>query len=95
MTSATTSAPASGSASPSSGNADAKHTFTSCAFAGGACTITAGNYALFTLTAPAAAGTQLPFSLALAPNPAKGLPFQFFGFDTANHREGPLLTSGP
>ena len=75
--------------------ADAKHTFTSCAFAGGACTITAGNYALFTLTAPAAAGTQLPFSLALAPNPAKGLPFQFFGFDTANHREGPLLTSGP
>jgi len=25
----------------------------------------------------------------------RGLPFQFFGFDTKNHRSGALLTSGP
>jgi hypothetical protein len=80
--------------------ADPKHQFTSCAFAGGTCAIssTAGHtndYALLTLTAPAAAGTQLPFSLGLSPSATAALPFQFFGFDTGNHRLGPLLTSGP
>jgi hypothetical protein len=80
--------------------ADPKHQFTSCAFAAGTCAIssTAGHmndYALFTLTAPAAAGTQLPIALAVTPNPTPALPFQFFGFDTGNHRLGPLLTSGP
>jgi hypothetical protein len=75
--------------------ADAKHAFTNCAFAGGTCAITGGNYAVFTLTAPATAGTQLPFTLVMSPNPTAALPFQFFGFDTGNHRQGPLLTSGP
>jgi hypothetical protein len=73
---------------------DATHQLTGCAFTAGTCTITS-NYASFTLTAPAAAGTQMPFSLALSPNPTPRLPFQFFGFDTAGHRLGPLLTSGP
>jgi hypothetical protein len=80
--------------------ADPKHQFTNCAFAAGTCAISSttghtNDYALFTLTAPAAAGTQMPFSLALSPNPTPRLPFQFFGFDTGNHRLGPLLTSGP
>ena len=80
--------------------ADPKHRFTGCAFAAGTCTIssTAGHtndYALFTLSAPAAAGTQLPIVLALSPNPTPALPFRFFGFDAGNHRLGPLLTSGP
>jgi hypothetical protein len=75
--------------------ADAKHQLTNCFFGGGTCTITGGNYAVFRPTQPAAAGTQLPFALALSPNPSPALPFQFFGFDSGNHRLGPLLTSGP
>jgi hypothetical protein len=80
--------------------ADPKHQFTSCAFAAGTCAISStpghtNDYALFTLTAPAAADTQLPIELALSPNPTPALPFQFFGFDAGNHRLGPLLTSGP
>jgi hypothetical protein len=80
--------------------ADPKHQFTGCAFSAGTCAISStpghmSDYALFTLAAPAAAGTQLPIVLALSPNPTPALPFQFFGFDSGNHRLGPLLTSGP
>lgn len=80
--------------------ADPKHQFTSCASPAGACAISStpghtNDYALVTLTAPAAAGTQLPLSLVVSPNVTPALPFQFFGFDTGNHRLGPLLTSGP
>jgi hypothetical protein len=79
--------------------ADAGHQFTGCAFAAGTCAISStahpNDYALFTLTTPAAASTPLPITLALSPNPAPALPFQFFGFDSGNHRQGPLLTSGP
>lgn len=80
--------------------ADRKHTFTACAFAAGTCAITATphhkrNYAVFTLSAPAAAGTPLSLALAVAPSSASPLPFQFFGFDSKNHKLGPLLTGGP
>lgn len=80
--------------------ADAAHQFTACAFPAGTCAVSStpghtNGYALFTLSAPAAAGTLLPVSLAMAPGPAPALPFQFFGFDQANHRLGPLLTGGP
>jgi hypothetical protein len=79
--------------------ADAGHQFTGCAFAAGTCAISStahpNDYVAFSLTTPAAAGAQLPITLALSPNPAAALPFQFFGFDTGNHRQGPLLTSGP
>jgi hypothetical protein len=79
--------------------ADKGHQFTNCAFTAGTCAISstahANDYVLFTLTTPAAAGTQLPIALAITPNPTPRLPFQFFGFDTQNHRLGPLLTSGP
>jgi hypothetical protein len=74
--------------------ADSKHQFTGCVFAAGTCAISSPGYAVFTPTAPAAAGTQLPFSLGLTAAPTPALPFQFFGFDTGNHRIGPLLTSG-
>jgi hypothetical protein len=80
--------------------ADPKHKFTSCAFTAGTCAISStkghpSGYAVFTLGAPAPAGTQLPFSLATAPDPTPALPFQFFGFDIAGRRLGPLVTSGP
>lgn len=80
--------------------ADKGHEFTGCAFAAGTCAISStpghtNDYALFTLTMPAAAGTALPIALATAPNPTPALPFQFYGFDTGNHRSVPLLTSGP
>jgi hypothetical protein len=79
--------------------ADKGHQFTACGFAAGTCAIssTAGpnDYVLFTLTTPAPAGTALPVALATAPSPSKALPFQLFGFDSGNHRQGPLLTSGP
>jgi len=79
--------------------ADKGHQFTNCAIANGTCAISstahANDYVLYTLTAPAPAGTQLPFALATSPGPSAALPFQFFGFDTKNHRLGPLLTSGP
>jgi hypothetical protein len=76
--------------------ADSKHRFTGCAFIAGTCAIgSTGGSAVFTLSAPAAAGTQLPFSLGLSAAPTPALPFQFFGFDTGNRRLGPLLTSGP
>jgi hypothetical protein len=79
--------------------ADQGHQFTSCTFPAGTCAISSSahpnDYVTFTLTTPAAAGTQLPIALALSPNPTPGLPFQFFGFDPAGHRQGPLLTSGP
>jgi len=55
----------------------------------------ANDYLLFTLATPAPAGTQIPIAIAMTPNPVRGLPFQFFGFDTKNHRSGALLTSGP
>ena len=79
---------------------DSKHRFTSCAFTAGSCAISStkghpSGYAVFTLGTPAAAGTQLPFSLAMTPDPIPALPFQFFGFDTAGRRLAPLLTSGP
>jgi hypothetical protein len=79
--------------------ADKGHQFTNCGFAFGTCAISTSaspnDYALFTLNAPAPANVQLPIALATAPNPAPALPFQFFGFDSGNHRQGPLLTSGP
>jgi hypothetical protein len=76
--------------------ADSKHRFTGCAFIAGTCAIgSTGGSAVFTLSAPAAAGTQLPFSLGLSAAPTPALPFHFFGFDTGNRRLGPLLTSGP
>lgn len=80
--------------------ADTKHRFTGCVFTAGTCAVssTSGHtngYAVFNLGAPAAPGTQLPFSLAISPDPTPALPFDFFGFDTGNHRLGPLLTSGP
>jgi hypothetical protein len=80
--------------------ADSKHKFSACAFPAGTCAISStrghpSGYAVFTPSAPAAPGTQLPFSLATAPDPTPALPFQFFGFETGNHRLGPLLTSGP
>jgi hypothetical protein len=80
--------------------ADASHQFTGCAFPAGTCAVSstpghANDYAVFTLPAPAAAGALLTVSLAMSPVPAPALPFQFFGFDQANHRLGPLLTSGP
>jgi hypothetical protein len=80
--------------------ADPKHQFTSCASPAGTCAISStkghtNDYALVTLTAPAAAGTQLPLSLVVSPSPTPALPFQFFGFDSGNHRLGPLLTTGP
>jgi hypothetical protein len=80
--------------------ADSKHRFTACAFTLGTCAISStkghpSGYAVFTLGSPAGPGTQLPFSLAMTPDPTPALPFQFFGFDLANHRFGPLLTSGP
>ncbi len=79
--------------------ADKGHSFAACAFTGGTCVIQTvahtNDYAFFTLPAPAAAGTQLPFALAISPGVSKALPFQFFGVDQSNHRNGPLLTSGP
>jgi hypothetical protein len=80
--------------------ADSKHQFTSCASPAGTCAISStpghtNDYALVTLTAPAAAGTQLPLSLVVSPSATPALPFQFFGFDSGNHRLGPLVTSGP
>ena len=80
--------------------ADSRHQFTSCASPAGSCAISStpghtNDYALVTLTAPAAAGTQLPLSLVVSPSVTPALPFQFFGFDSGNHRLGPLLTSGP
>jgi hypothetical protein len=80
--------------------ADKGHQFTGCAFAAGTCAISStpghvNDYVLFRLTAPAAAGTALPLALATTPNPAPALRFQFYGFDSGNHRSDPLLTSGP
>jgi hypothetical protein len=79
--------------------ADRGHSFTACGFGGGTCVLQtvahANNYAFFTLSTPAPAGTQLPFALALSPGVSKALPFEFFGVDESNHRIGPLLTSGP
>ena len=79
--------------------ADKGHSFSACAFAGGTCAIQkvaqANDYAFFTLTTPAPAGTQLPFAVAISPGVSKPLPFQFFGVDQMSHRNGPLLTSGP
>jgi hypothetical protein len=79
--------------------ADKGHQFTGCALAGATCAISStahpNDYALFTLSAPVAAGTQVPFALALAPNPSPRLPFKFFGMDAAGKRSGPLATSGP
>jgi hypothetical protein len=80
--------------------ADSKHRFTACAFPAGTCAISStkghpSGYAVFTPSAPAAPGTQLPFALGMTPDPAPALPFEFFGFELANHRFGPLLTSGP
>lgn len=80
--------------------ADPKHQFTGCAFPAGTCAITstpghANGNAVFAPSAQAAAGTQLPFSLGLTSAPTPALPFRFFGFDSGNHRLGPLLTSGP
>jgi hypothetical protein len=79
--------------------ADKGHQFTSCAVAGGTCAVSttanANDYVSFNLTTPVAAGTAVPFAVATAPNPSSALPFQFFGFDSGNHRSDPLLTSGP
>ena len=79
--------------------ADKGRSFSGCAIASGTCVIQkvahANDYAFFTLTTPAPAGTQLPFALAISPGVSNGLPFQFFGVDQMNHRNGPLLTSGP
>lgn len=73
---------------------DSKHQFTSCAFGAGTCTVSPTT-TVFALSAPAAAGTPLSFSLGVTPAATPGLPFRFFGFDTAGRRHGPLLTSGP
>ncbi len=75
--------------------ADKGHQLTACSFAGGTCAISASNQALFTLAAPAAAGSGLQFALATSPDPAAALPFRFFGIDSAGKRAGPLATSGP
>ena len=79
--------------------ADKGHQFTGCSITGGTCSVSstahANDYLLFTLATPAPAGTQIPIAIAMTPNPVRGLPFQFFGFDTKNHRSGALLTSGP
>lgn len=79
--------------------ADKGHQFTGCALAVGTCTISStanpNDYALFTLPAPAAAGTALQLALATTPDPAAALPFRFFGMDAAGKRSGPLATSGP
>lgn len=75
------------------------HQFTGCAPAAGTCAIRStahpNDYALFTLPAPAAAGSALQFGLATSPDPAAALPFRFFGIDTAGRRSVPLATSGP
>ncbi|HEX6457664.1 MAG TPA: hypothetical protein VF032_02000 [Thermoleophilaceae bacterium] len=79
--------------------ADKGHQLTGCTFAAGTCTISStahpNDYALFTLPAPAAAGTALPIALATTPDPAAALPFRFFGMDAAGKHSGPLATSGP
>ena len=75
--------------------ADKGHQLTACSFSGGTCAISANSSALFTLAAPAAAGTPLQFALATSPDPAAALPFRFFGLDSAGKRSGPLGTTGP
>jgi hypothetical protein len=80
--------------------APAGHAFTACGFAAGSCQLQtkaqANDYAVLRLTTPPAPpNAPLPFAVQVSPPVTAALPFEFFGFDRAGARFGPLLSTGP
>ena len=80
--------------------APAGHSFTACVFAAGSCQLTtktqANDYAVLRVTtSPAPKDAPLAVALQVSPPVTAALPFEFFGFDVAGARFGPLLSTGP